>query len=62
MKQGKHKFGNREADALFDLMQTLGMSNLKKPVTYLDVIKTAHKHIIELRNTIDTLTTHVKDR
>lgn len=48
-KQGKHKFGQREADALFDLMKTLSMSNTDKPVHYLDVIKTAHKEILNLR-------------
>ena len=45
-----YKFGARESNALFDLMQTLELSNLEKPVNYLKVIKAAHKEIILLRD------------
>jgi len=48
-----YKFGKRESDALFDLMQTLGISNLDNPVSYLKVIKEAHKEILKLREEIE---------
>lgn len=57
-----YKFGKRESDALFDLMQTLGISNMEKPVNYLRVIKAAHKEIIELRAQIETLRTIQHDQ
>lgn len=48
-----YKFGKRESDALFDLMKTLELSNVDKSVTYLKVIKAAHKEILELRETLE---------
>lgn len=49
----EYKFGKRESDALFDLMRTLEISNLKEPVSYLKVIKEAHKEILRLRGQVD---------